>query len=154
MLKPKLWPTGGFAVRRLTGLNVRVEVDALVEFGQRELDADLGQGEKGAGDQDFVGPGLARPSVHGGADAVLLDHDVMLDGGGGLVFRGFDDPVVQRRLLGPPLRFIQPNRLRLWPPLTPALSRKRERGAGSIQLCVDDPKLSFTSAPPAAWARA
>ena len=40
---------------------------------------------------------VARASVYGGADAVLLQHDVALDGGGGLVFEGFDDPVVTRR---------------------------------------------------------
>ena len=41
---------------RLVAVLPRFEDDAFVEFGERKFDPDLGEGEEGVGDQDFVRP--------------------------------------------------------------------------------------------------
>ena len=45
--------SGGIVLRRPILL---VEIDPFVEFGERQLDADLGQVQKGVRDQDVVRP--------------------------------------------------------------------------------------------------
>ena len=85
---------------RLVAVLLRFEDDALVELGERQRDSDLRQGENGVGDQDFVRPGIAGAGVDGGADAVLFEHDVTLDGRRRLILAGFDDPVVAPPCLG------------------------------------------------------
>src|SRR5271166_1120893 len=81
---------------RLVAVLLSFEDDALVELGERQRHSDLRQGENGVGDQDFVRPGIAGAGVDGGADGVLFEHDVALDGRSGLILAGLDDPVVAR----------------------------------------------------------
>ena len=81
---------------RLVAVLLRSEDDALVELGERQRHSDLRKGENGVGDQDFVRPGIAGAGVDGGADGVLFEHDVAMDGWSGLILAGFDDPVVAR----------------------------------------------------------
>ncbi len=51
--------SGGLAFRCLIGVLIGFEDNAFVEFGEGKFDPDLGEGENGVGDQDFVCPRLA-----------------------------------------------------------------------------------------------
>src|SRR6185312_6104119 len=93
---PGRWRWEG-ARRSARRIGLVLEGEAFVELGERKLDPDLGQGKNRIGDEDVMRPPIARVRVDGGADAVLLEHDVALDGGGGLIFPRLDEPVWSRR---------------------------------------------------------
>ena len=57
------------------------------------FDPDLGEGENGVGDQDFVRPCLPGAGVDDRVDAVLFEHDVPLNGGATLIFASLHEPV-------------------------------------------------------------
>ena len=74
--------SSGLAFRCLIGVLLGFEDNAFVEFGEGKFDPDLGEGENGVCDQDFVRPRLARAGVDCRADAILFEHDIALDGWG------------------------------------------------------------------------
>ena len=51
--------SGGLAVGGPVEILLRLKDNAFVEFGEGKFDPDLGEGENGVGDQDFVCPRLA-----------------------------------------------------------------------------------------------
>ena len=53
-----------------------LEGQALVELGERDRKADLGKGERIVLLQDDDAPSVGGPAMDGGADPVLLEHDV------------------------------------------------------------------------------
>jgi len=75
---------------------LRFEDNPRVEFGEGEFDPNLRNGENGIGDKDFVCPHVAAAGVDDGVDAILLEHDVALDGRRRLIFAGLDDRVIAR----------------------------------------------------------
>src|SRR5208282_1485818 len=78
--------SGGDGRRRVVVLDwVRLEGKAFVEFGERDREADFRHVERVVVLQDKDAPSILRADVDGCADAVLLEHDVSLDGGRRLI---------------------------------------------------------------------
>ena len=71
-----------------------LEGEALVEFGERNRDADLGHVERVLVLQDEGAPSVLNAGKNGRADTFLLKHDISLDGRRRLILAGLDDPVL------------------------------------------------------------
>jgi hypothetical protein len=71
--------------RGVVGVVRFVEDEAVVEFGQWNIDADFGHGEDGAVEKNVADPVAAGAGEDGRGDSVLFEDDVALDRGRGAV---------------------------------------------------------------------
>jgi hypothetical protein len=77
-----------------------LEREAFVEFREGNGEADFRHVEGVVVGEDEDDPSVLRAGIDGGADAILFEHDIALDGWSGLIFAGFDDAVVGRGARG------------------------------------------------------
>ena len=84
---------GGACSLSLSSIGMVVEGESLVEFGERNREADFGEGERIVVLEHEDVPSVLGADMDGGADPGLLEHDIALDRGRRLILARLDDSV-------------------------------------------------------------